>query len=81
MPANLGQDVVPEVACNAENAAFQAPHLGLGEEEPHSLGEPEGRPGTVGSYWFLAVAWGVGEGCRMACWGAGMASVGVAGKM
>jgi len=35
----------------------------------------------VGSYWFLAVAGGVGEGCRMACWGAGMASVGVAGKM
>jgi len=27
------------------------------------------------------VAWGVGEECRTVCWGAGMASVEVAGKM
>ena len=80
MPAGLKQDVVPEVGCTAENAAFQAVHLGLGEEEAHSLGELEGRPGKVGSCWFLA-AWGVGEEYRMACWGAGMASVGGAGEV
>ena len=81
MSASLGQDVVPEVVCTAENAAFQAPHLGLREEEAHSLGEPGGRPGMVGSCWFLAVAGGVREEYRMGCWGAGMASVGAAGKM
>ena len=81
MPASLGQAVVPEVGCTAENAAVQALHLGLGEEEAHSLGEPGGHPGMVGSCWFLAVAWGVGEECRTVCWGAGMASVEVAGKM
>ena len=81
MPVSLGQDLLPEVECNAENAAFQAPHLDLGEEEAHSLEKPGGRPGMVGSCWVLTVAWGVGEEYRMVCWGAGMASVGAAGKM
>ena len=80
MPASLGQAVVPEVGCTAENAAVQALHLGLGEEEAHSLGEPGGRPGMVGSCWCLAVALGAGQEYRMVCWGAGMASVGAAGK-
>ena len=81
MPASLGQDVVPEEGCTAESAAFQAPHLGPGEEAAHSLGEPGGRPGMVGSCWCLAVALGAGQEYRMVCWGAGMASVGAAGKM
>lgn len=84
LPQGVGRELVklsPEVGHNAENAAFQAPHLGLGEEEAHSLGEPGGRPGMVGSCRFLAVAWGVGEEYRMVCWGPGTASVGVAGKM
>lgn len=84
LPQGVGRGLVklsPEVECNAENAAFQAPHLGLGEEEAHSLGGPGGRPGMVGSCWVLAVAWGLGEEYRMVCWGAGMASVGAAGKM